>query len=157
MARRPLPLPPSVTRSVVRIAIGAPAHMVFRWVAEPETHLRWRPSVVEFRPLERPVAAGTRIVETVRFLGRRVTTTYEVTELEPDRVIALRSVDGPLPVVLRIELAAGDPGTELTFVLDMEAPRPLGLPVPGFHALMRRYLRDEGRRLRELVESGAEP
>lgn len=146
-----------MTRSVVRIAIAATPDTVFRWVAEPETHLRWRPSVVEFRPLERPISVGARIVETVRLLGRRVTTTYEVTELEPSRALMLRSVDGPLPVVLRMELAADGPDTELTFVLDMEAPRPLGLPVPGFHALMRRYLRDEGRRLRELVESGAEP
>lgn len=141
-----------MTRSIERIRIEAPPEAVFAVVAEPETHPQWRPSAVEFRPLSRPVQVGTRLVETVRFLGRRYTTTYEVTALEPPRRFVLRSVDGPLPTVLACELSEANGGTELTFVLEMEGPRLLGARVPGFHTLMRWYLRDEGRRLARLVE-----
>ena len=142
-----------MTRSEEPIRIAAPPEAVFAVLSNPRTHPEWRPSVVEFRPHSEPVAVGTRITETVRFLGRRYTTIFEMTELDPPRTFELRSVEGPLATMLRCELTAqGDSEAELRFVLDLESPRPLGLPVPGFHALMRRYLRDEGRRLARLVE-----
>lgn len=89
----------------------------------------------------------------MRFLGRRYTTIFEVSEIERPRVLSLRSIEGPLATVFRCELTPdGKAATGLRVVLDLESPRPLGLPVPGFHALMRWYLRDEGRRLARLVE-----
>ncbi len=142
-----------MTRSEETVWIAAPAEAVFATLADPTTHPTWRPSVVAFRADAEPVTVGTRITETVRFLGRRYTTIFEVTELSPPRTFALRSIEGPLATVLRCELTPdGDSATGLRFVLDLESPRPLGLPVPGFHALMRWYLRDEGRRLARLVE-----
>jgi uncharacterized protein YndB with AHSA1/START domain len=142
-----------VIRSEETIRIAAPPEAVFAVLADSTTHPEWRPSVVEFRPQSEPVGVGTRITETVRFLGRRYTTIFEVTVLDPTRTFELRSIEGPLATVLRCELTRrGDAETELRFVLDLESPRPLGLPVPGFHALMRRYLRDEGRCLARLVE-----
>lgn len=112
--------------------------------------------MVEFRANSVPIGVGAWIAETVRFLGRHYTTIFDVTELEPPRTLALRSTEGPLLTVLLYELEPSDrSSTELRFVLDMDGPRPLGLPVPGFHALMRWYLRNEGRRLARLVAGRA--
>jgi uncharacterized protein YndB with AHSA1/START domain len=142
-----------MTHSEETIRIAAAPADVFAAVSDPRTHSEWRPSVVEFRADSQPVTVGTRIRETVRFLGRRYTTLFEVTRLDPPRTFAVRSLEGPLETNLRLEVAPADGGAELRFVMDLEDPRPLGLRVPGFQALMRWYLRDEGKRLGRLLES----
>lgn len=134
-------------RTERRIEIDAPPAAVFAVVADPATHPRWRPSAVEFRPLEAgPIRPGARLTETVRFLGRRYRTTYEVTELQPDRAFALRSLDGPVSLELHCLVEPSGAGTRVTFTLEAAAPRLLGL-------VLAWYLGDEARRLKRLVEA----
>lgn len=142
-----------MTHSEETIRIAAAPEAVFAAVSDPKTHAEWRPSVVAFRTDSEPVTVGTRITETVRFLGRRYTTLFEVTRLDSPHTFAVQSVEGPLETVLSMEVSPADNGAVLRFVMDLEDPRPLGLPVPGFQALMRWYLRDEGKRLARLIES----
>ncbi len=129
------------------VEIGASPADVFAVVADPATHPRWRPSAVEFRLLEAgPIRPGSRLTETVRFLGRRYRTTYEVIELQPDRAFAVRSLDGPVSLELHCLVEPAGAGARLTFALEAAAPRLLG-PVLAW------YLGDEARRLKRLVEA----
>ena len=48
------------------------------------------------RPRRRS-AIGSRVDFVAQFLGRRLTYTYEVVELEPDRRLVMRTTDGPMP------------------------------------------------------------
>ncbi len=129
------------------VEIVAPPGKVFEVIVDPSTHRKWRPTCHEFRTENGlPIRLGSRLIESVRFLRRHYQTTYVVTELEPARVFSVRSIEGPIPLALRCELARTPRGTRLTFVLEVDAP-------PLTKAILALYLRDEARRLRRLVET----
>ncbi|HSK17178.1 MAG TPA: SRPBCC family protein [Gaiellaceae bacterium] len=139
------------------VEIAAPPEAVFAVVSDLSTHTEWRPAVKEFRTADgEPAAVGSEIVEVVRFAGRDVNMRYRVTELEAPRVLTAEGIAGPLPAVIRFELEPTGIGTVTTFVFDTERPRLGGvLPFPFFGPLMGRYMVDELRRLKTLVETGA--
>ncbi len=126
----------------------APPEKIFAVVADPETHPIWRPSATEFRAeTDEPLRVGSRLVEEVRFLGRRYRSRYEVSELEPGRAFAVRTLEGPVGLELRCALERLDgERTRVTFAMESGVSLPLRL-VLGW------YLQDEARRLKELVES----
>ena len=108
---------PVVIRSEFSLEIARPPADVFAYLAEPERMPEWQSSAVAARcASDGPLGVGSRIEETRSFLGRRVETTLEVTEYEPDRVLSLRTVRGPVRVEVRHMLEPSNGGTRLTFV-----------------------------------------
>jgi Polyketide cyclase / dehydrase and lipid transport len=45
-----------------------------------------------------PVAVGSQLDFEARFLGRRLSYTYEVVDLEPGQRLVMRTADGPFPM-----------------------------------------------------------
>ena len=136
------------------ITIDASPGAVFAVIADPATHLVWRPLVVEFRPLDgAALEDGGTVVETDTFLGKRYTMVYEVGELEAPHVLALSSLEGPLRAALRFALEEHGGGTRLTLTLDAEPPPRF----PLFAAANRWYLDDGARRLKALIEEDRAP
>ncbi len=114
-------------------------------IADPSTHPRWRPSVVEF------YEEDGRLVEVVRFAGRRVRTVYEVVAREP-LALELRSVEGPVPVELRLEVSPEGRGSRVDFRFAAEPAGPLRLAPRLFDRIMAREARRELRGLKSLLE-----
>jgi carbon monoxide dehydrogenase subunit G len=128
------------------VDIAAAPAAVFARIADPSSHARWRPTVLEFRAVDgEPLRVGSRLVETVRFAGRRFRSTYEVSELDPPRAFAVRTVTGPMRLTLRCGLAPAGRGTRVTFTLAAETSRLL-------RTVLRLFLWDEARRLKRLLE-----
>lgn len=79
-----LPFP----REQVAAYAGDPARAP-EWYANIES-VRWRTPP--------PVAVGSRMDFEARFLGRRLSYTYEVVELVPGERLGMRTADGPFPM-----------------------------------------------------------
>jgi uncharacterized protein YndB with AHSA1/START domain len=143
-------------RIVKSVEIAAPPVEVFGAVADLSTHPRWRPSVREFRTADgAPPAAGSEIVEVVRFAGRDVRMRYRVTTFDPPRVLAANYLEGPIVVAIRFDCEPAGAGTRTTFTCDTARPRIAKvLPFPFFGPLMGRYMDDELGNLKRLVETG---
>ena len=60
-----------------------------------------------------PVAVGSRMDFEARFLGRRLTYTYEVVELEPEERLVMRTADGPFPMETTYEWESVPGGTRM--------------------------------------------
>jgi hypothetical protein len=68
------------------IVINSPPERVFAFVTAPENDRLWSSTAVERRvESDRPIEVGTRINAVDKFLGRRIASTFEVTEHEPSR------------------------------------------------------------------------
>jgi hypothetical protein len=88
-----------------------------------------------------------------RFLGRRLTYTYEIRDLVPGERLVMATADGPFPMETTYAFADAEPGTRMTL-------RNRGEPA-GFGRLaamlmtpaMRRANRNDLRRLKALLES----
>jgi len=80
------------------ITVNRPAAEVFAYLTSIETLPEWQASVVAARKeTAGPVTAGTRFVESRRWLGHSVDSTIEVTEHKPAERFTLRVVSGPIP------------------------------------------------------------
>jgi uncharacterized protein YndB with AHSA1/START domain len=102
------------------VTIQRPVADVFTFVANHDNDTQWRPGVVEMRKSSGE-GVGERWYQRVKGPGgRQVPADIEVTQLEPNRVLAFRTVEGPVRPAGRYELADENGGTRFTFSLNAE-------------------------------------
>jgi uncharacterized membrane protein len=79
--------------------------LVFEYVSTPENDPTWVPASLRHEMLSPPpMRLGSITEEDVRFLGRRIRYTWEITQYEPPSTFALRSISGPIPTTIRVLL-----------------------------------------------------
>ena len=95
--------------------ISSPVAEVFAYVTDPAKLATWQTSTISAATeSERPFGPGTRVREVHRAPGgKQLASLVEVSEYEPNRVFALRMLQGPLPVHARITFEATEAGTRL--------------------------------------------
>jgi uncharacterized protein YndB with AHSA1/START domain len=137
------------------IEIARPRPEVAAYAADPGNATTWYENIesAELRT-EPPLAEGSRIAFAARFLGRRLTYTYEVTELVPDVRLVMRTADGPFPMETTYEWTdtAGG-GTRMTLRNRGEPSGFSKVAAPMMAAAMRRTNEKDVRRLKELLEA----
>jgi len=103
-----------------------------------------------------PVAVGSRMDFVAQFLGRRLTYTYEVVELEPDRRMVMRTADGPMAMETTYTWEpAGDDRTRMTL---RNRGNPSGFArftAPMIERATRRATTKDLARLKALLETAA--
>src|SRR3954466_9617921 len=79
--------------------IRRPAPAVAAFAMDPENAPSWYANItaVEWQS-PRPLRVGSRIAFVARFLGRRLSYTYEVVDLVPAQCLRMRTADGPFPM-----------------------------------------------------------
>jgi hypothetical protein len=83
----------------VEAVIPSPRQEVAAYAGDPTNAPDWYANIVSVHwRTTPPVAVGSSIDFEARFLGRRLTYTYEVVELEPGRRLVMRTADGPFPM-----------------------------------------------------------
>jgi hypothetical protein len=142
------------------ITIKRSADEVFDFVTTPENDLLWSSTAVERRrETDGPIGVGSRITALDKFLGRRIESTFEVTEHEPGRRSSIR-LSGPVSATGSYILEPMNGATRFRWV--MEADPGLGgvflgrVTDPIVTFLFRRRLRFDLRRLKEVLEERRE-
>jgi uncharacterized membrane protein len=108
---------PSASNEIV---IARPPDEVFEFLANPENDPQWRKGVLDLKHVSGEGVAA-RYAQGVKGPGgRRIAADIEITELEPGRVVAFRTVSGPVRPRGRYVLAATDGGTRVRFELEAE-------------------------------------
>jgi hypothetical protein len=130
---------------------------VFAFATAPENDRLWSSTAVERRvESDGPVQVGTRINAVDKFLGRRIESTFEVTEHEPSRRSAIKFVSGPVRAEGTYTFEPASGGTRFRWAL--QAPPGLGglylgrVTDPLVTWIFRRRLRRDLRRLKEVME-----
>ena len=121
----------------------SPAAETFGYLAAFSNAAEWDPGVLAGRRLDPgPVRAGSRFRLTVPFLGARMSLTYEVISLVPDREIGLRAANAVLRSTDRIVVAAAADGSRVSYDAEVRLRGPLGVldPLlrPGFRVVAER-------------------
>ena len=87
---------PTIASSVV---IEKPVDEVFAFVVDMGNEAKWQSSVVEAElTSEGPMGAGSTGREVRMLMGRRVETSYRITEWDANRRYSLESTSGPISV-----------------------------------------------------------
>ena len=142
---------------VTEIAIARPRPDVSAYAADPGNATAWYANIerVEWET-PRPLAIGSRIVFTARFLGRRLGYTYEVRELVPGERLVMSTAQGPFPMETTYEWedTAGG-GTRMTLRNRGEPSGFAGVAAPMMARAIRRANAKDLSRLKEILEAGA--
>ncbi len=138
------------------VVIDRPVEEVFAFVTDLNNDPLWQSTSLETEQTsEGPVDAGTTFRNTSKFLGRRIDSTYEVTENDPPHKQCVRITSGPIPGsgCYLFEPANGG-STRFTQIFEAEAGGFFRLAEPLVARAIRRQMEADMETLKDLLESG---
>jgi uncharacterized membrane protein len=136
------------------IEVDRPRPEVAAFAADPDNATAWYVNIrsVEWET-EPPVRVGSRVAFTAKFLGRKLSYTYQVLLLVPDERLVMSTAQGPFPMTTTYEWA-DLPGGRTRMTL-RNAGEPSGVSKVGalvMAAAMRRANQKDLQRLKEILE-----
>jgi uncharacterized protein YndB with AHSA1/START domain len=140
---------------VTEIEIGRPRVEVAAYAADPDNATTWYRNieVIEWET-PRPLAVGSRVVFTARFLGRRLAYTYEVRELVPGERLVMSTAQGPFPMETTYAWEdAANGGTRMTLRNRGEPSGFAGVAAPMMTRAIRRANAKDLAALKEILEA----
>jgi uncharacterized protein YndB with AHSA1/START domain len=129
----------------VRSTPAAVARVMF----EPENDPRWiggARTVQRLTPGE--ITLGSRVRRDGGFLGRKFFWVTEVDELDPERLLSMRFVEGPMKGRVRYHIRPTSSGA----MIAIENSGSAAFAVPGMAWMLRRSVAADLKRLAQIVE-----
>jgi uncharacterized membrane protein len=138
------------------IVINRPIEEAFGFLSNLENDIKWRSEWVETRNTSGgPIGVGSTFCLTGEFLSRRIPTTYEVIEYEPNRRAAWKTVSGPLPLTFRRTFERVEGGTRFAIKYEAELRGFFKLVMPLLAGSVKRQHEGDLRKVKELMEARA--
>jgi uncharacterized membrane protein len=104
---------------------------VFNFVINPQNHLRFASAFNQVELVSgEPGSLGARVARSATFMGKDICTLHEVVAIKPNELIAMKLVEGPMPMDEVFLLEEADGGTRVTLVLSAEPKGMLKLAAP---------------------------
>jgi hypothetical protein len=136
------------------ITIDRPRADVAAYAMDPANDTSWIGALTRVDLLtDPPVRVGTRVRRVARFLGRSIDYVLEVTDHEPARGLAMRSVRSPFPMRVTYLFDDQGTGTRATIRVQGEAGRFYRLAGPLLAGQVRRGVRGDLQRLKRQLET----
>lgn len=136
------------------VLINQPVEKVFEFVTTPENDEQWLIGVKAKKTSEGPTRIGSTSETEVRFLGKLVKTTFEVTEFKPHRKIAVKTLSGPVKMESEETFeSAGDGKTKITVHGEAHASGLFKLAEPIIERMAQRQWETSYENLKDLLEA----
>ena len=139
----------------IETEIARPTAEVFAYITDPAKLPTWQTNTVSaVQEGEGPLRVGTRLREVHRGPGgKELASLVEVSELEPDRLFALRMLEGPLPIHGRIALdPPGQHGTRMRFTVHGQPSGAMRLAQPLLRIALKRQFAAHCATLKRVLE-----
>ena len=139
----------------VDIVIDRPRSVVAAYAADPDNGTAWYVNIKSVQwKTPHPLALGSQFAFTAMFLSRKLTYTYEVVDLVPDRRFVMRTAEGPFPMETTYEWEdAGSDSTRMTLRNRGEPSGFAGIAAPMMALAMKRANTKDLKRLEMILES----
>ena len=137
------------------VLIERPVEDVAGYAGDPTNAPEWYVNIASVDwQTEPPVTVGSRMDFAARFLGRRLSYTYEVIELDLPHRLVMRTAEGPFPMETSYEWTdAGEGRTRMTLRNRGEPSGFSSVAAPMMAVAMRRANTKDLARLKHLLES----
>jgi uncharacterized membrane protein len=144
-----------MARAEHSVVIEQPPDKVFAYLSDLGNLPKWQASALEATQ-EPPgaMAAGTRIRELRKFLGKRMESVMEVTVYEPGQEFSLKVVSGPIPFHVRQTFESLGAGTKIDVVIEGEPGGFFKLAEPLVVRAVGRELANNLETLKDILEAG---
>ncbi len=135
------------------IVIARPRHIVAGYAADPDNAPEWYDNIrsVEWQTAP-PLAVGSRIAFVARFLGRRISYTYEIRSHVPGERLEMSTAEGPFPMGTTYTWQDTPAGGTLMTLRNAGEPSGFGrITAPVLAAAMRRATQRDLERLNSIL------
>jgi uncharacterized protein YndB with AHSA1/START domain len=140
------------------IVVNRPPSEVFEYVTSADKLPEWQDGVLEaWKQTEGPVRKGTTFTEVRKFLGRRMESSVEVTDFEPERLFTLKSASGPVPFTVEQRFEPLDGGTRIRVFGEGEPGGFFKVAEPLVERQTKRMIEHSFATLKDILETGATP
>ena len=141
-----------MVRIEVSTEIKRPVAEVFSYMLDPAKVPEWNAIVEENRASETPIRVGTRVTSRARFLGRKIDSVNEVTELVQNQKY-VQKTDKPFAITLTNLFAAAAGGTKVTTILEGEPGGFFKLGEPILVRIAKKQFQAQLDTMKELLEA----
>ncbi len=140
---------------VTDISIDRPVGTVAAYATDPSNAPAWYVNIESIEwETQPPAQIGSKVAFVARFLGRRLSYTYELVDLVPDERLVMRTAQGPFPMETTYTWSASTDGKTLMTLRNRGEPAGFSkLTAPFMAAAMRRANRKDLAKLRSILEA----
>ena len=139
------------------VVINRSTQDVFDYMTDFEKLSEWMSELVEAKQTsEGVVSVGTMISAVATPIGRRAETTLEVTEYEPNKKFAIKSIAGPVESEDQFTFEPVGEGTKVTRVTEGELSGFFRMAEPLVVRMLNRQFETNFSNLKDLLEAQAE-
>lgn len=146
-----------MVRIKASVVIDRPIEEVFAFVIDAEKWPQWMTELVESKKIsEGPMGVGTTWSAVIHLLGRRIESTLEVIEYEPNRKYSFKHTSGPIPIEkdeFTFDSVAG--GTKVTHAVEAEPGGFFRLAEPLIARMTQRQFEANFGNLKDLLDAQA--
>ncbi|WP_247043654.1 SRPBCC family protein [Arthrobacter rhizosphaerae] len=139
----------------VETVINRPPDHVAAYAGNPDNAPEWYSNIKSVQwHTQPPMTVGSKLAFSARFLGRTLDYVYEIIELSPGQRLVMRTAQGPFP--MQTTYAWTPEGQASTRMVLRNTGSPAGfskLAGAVMAPMMRRAMRKDLRKLKELLES----
>ena len=131
-----------------------PIWQVFDFISSPENDFQWQYGTLASARISEGVGTvGTLFRSIGHLMGRRVESTFEVTEYEPNKKYAFKSLSGPLQSQTSYAFEIAEGSTKLTVSTQANLVNPLQMAEGILEKQMRKQLKENLAMLKDLLEA----
>lgn len=139
----------------VETVINRPQGHVAKYAGNPDNAPQWYSNIKSVKwQTQPPMAVGSKLAFSARFLGRTLDYVYEIIELLPGQRLVMRTAQGPFPMQTTYAWTPEGPASTRMVLRNTGSPAGFSKPAGAVMApMMRRAMRKDLRKLKELLES----
>lgn len=137
------------------LEIHRPADEVFAFIADAENNPTWQRGMRSCRWVtEPPIEEGSVYEQEAVFLGKTVTSTFEVVDLQPGRSITIQTIASTFPIRVTRSVEPLDDGvSRVSASVRGEPSNVFKVFTPLLRWMVQRAVRSDYRRLRSHLEA----
>ena len=129
---------------------------VARYAIDPENDPVWIGGIVEATPPGDPsLRSGSRVQRAAKFLGRRIEYVLEVTDLESEGLLGMKSLKGPFPMDVTYQFRELEGDTLARITVQGNAGGFYKVAAPLMARMVKRNISKDQKALKELLEAQA--
>ena len=138
------------------MAINRPHEEVFAYISNSENNPRWQGGMKEARFTSHgPLGVGSTYAQMATFLGRRVESTFEVIDYQPNGLIKATSTSGSFPITFTRIVEPVNSGAQVSAIVEGDATGFFKLAQPLLAKMVQRSVDADYANLKQILETQA--